>query len=170
MTKWEGSVSSAPRTGETVDFLGMTFAIRLTGKDTNQTFSITDNYALPGTGAPFLHAHPAAETFIVLEGEFEVYGRADGKKVSLRVGPGYVHHVASNAQHGYKNVGTTPGRMLLVFHPADLQEAFFKDAGRPTTPTANPTPLQGPPPPEVLERLMALMRKHKIEASEPPSF
>jgi quercetin dioxygenase-like cupin family protein len=79
----------------------MIFAFRLSGKDARGKFSITDQYALPGAGSGFLHTHPAEETFIVLEGELAVYGRVNGKKVSQRLGPGGIHHVGSNAPHGF---------------------------------------------------------------------
>lgn len=168
MTTWEGSASSAPRTGETVDFFGITHTFRLAGKDTDGAFSITEGYVLPGAGPDFLHTHPAAETFIITEGRFEVYGRVDGKKVSQRVGPGHIHHVGSNAPHGFKYVGSTRGRVLLLFHPADLQEAFIREGGKPSTPTSDPEPMQGPPSPESMKRLGELFRKHKVELLERP--
>ncbi len=171
MTSWEGCVISHPKTGPAVDALGMTFAFRLTGKDTDGMFSITDQYALPGAGPAFLHAHPATETFIVLEGDFEIYGREHGKKVSARMGPGSIHHVASNAPHGAKNIGTTMGRVLLLFHPADLQEGVFKDLGKPTSAEAKPEPLRpGPPPAEVLQHWLKVFEKHKVALLEQPTF
>ncbi len=167
MTSWEGCKTSPVQTGESVDLMGMTFTFRLTGKDTNGKFSITDQYALPGAGPTWLHAHPAEETFIVVDGEFEVYGRENGTKVSRRLGPGDIHHVGANAPHAVKNVGSTRGRILLLFHPADLQEGLFKDVGMPTTATSDPAPEQGPPTPEMMENLLSVFKKHKFELLEP---
>jgi quercetin dioxygenase-like cupin family protein len=168
MTSWEGSVNSPPMTGETVDFMGSTLAFRLRGKDTKGKFSITDANFLPGAGPQFLHTHPAEETFIILEGEFELYGRVNGKKVAERAGPGHIHHVDGNAPHGIKNVGSAPGRALLMFHPADLQEAFFAEVGAPSTPKSAPLPVRGPPPPDVQAKNAAAMQKHHIVFLEHP--
>ena len=171
MTNWDGCTTSAPKTGPTVDFMGMTLAFRLTGKDTGGTFSITDQYTLPGAGPNFLHAHPAHETFIVMEGEFEFYGQQSGKKVTSRLGPGSIHHVASNAPHALKNAGKTMGRLLLIFHPGDIQESFFQEIGRPSSAESRPEPIpQGPPPPELLQRWMDLFAKHKVTLLEQPKF
>ena len=169
MTSWEGCKTSPVQTGESVDLMGMTFTFRLTGKDTNGKFSITDQYALPGAGPTWLHTHPAEETFIVVDGEFEVYGRENGSKVARRLGPGGIHHVGANAPHAVKNVGSTCGRILLLFHPADLQEGLFKEVGTPTTATSDPAPEQGPPTPEVMAKLLATFKKHKFELLEPLS-
>ncbi len=91
--------------------MGLTMAFRLTEKETGGAFSIADMCALPGAGLRYLHGHPAAETFIVLEGEFEFFGRENGKKVSTRMGPGSNHHAAPNAPHGVRDssVVTTRG-------------------------------------------------------------
>jgi quercetin dioxygenase-like cupin family protein len=167
MTGWEGCKTSPVQTGESVDLMGMTFTFRLTGKDTNGKFSITDQYALPGAGPTWLHAHPAEETFIVVNGEFEVYGRENGTKVARRLGPGGIHHVGANAPHAVKNVGPTLGRILLLFHPADLQEGLFKDVGKPTTATSDPAPEQGPPTREMMAKLLSTFKKHKLELLEP---
>ena len=167
MTGWEGCKTSPVQTGESVDLMGMTFTFRLTGKDTNGKFSITDQYALPGAGPTWLHTHPAEETFIVVDGEFEVYGREDGTKVARRLGPGGIHHVRANAPHAVKNVGSTCGRILLLFHPADLQERLFKDLGTPTKATSDPAPEQGPPTAEMMAGLLSLFKKHKLELLEP---
>jgi len=169
MTTWEGSTTSSPRTGTTVDVLGMTMSFRLNGAETAGKFSITDSYVLPGAGPVFLHTHPAEETFIILEGQFEVYGRVDGTKVSQTVGPGHIHHVSSNAPHGIKNSGSTMGRMLLLFHPADLQESLFRDIGKSTSPTAMPMPLTKPSPEDVA-RLMKAFEKHRMKLLEEPHF
>jgi hypothetical protein len=50
---------------------------------------------------PLSSTRTQLRTFIVLEGELAVYGRVNGKKVSQRLGPGGIHHVGSNAAHGF---------------------------------------------------------------------
>lgn len=56
----------------------------------------------------------------------------------------------------------------MLFHPADLHEGLFKEAGRPTTPTSDPAPIQGPAAPEMIAGLLAIFKKHKLELLEEP--
>lgn len=88
---------------------------------------VGSNYAVaemtfpPGSENP-LHAHPTEETMYVLEGEFEFLGDNGDRRIA---GPGSVMHVPANAAHGFNNVGTGVGRLLLVL-PATM-EAFLDD-------------------------------------------
>lgn len=68
------------------------------------------------------HRHPWQETMYVLEGEFEMFGEGGERRLA---GPGCVMHVPARAAHGFNNVGTTTGRLLVV--ASDGQEAYFDD-------------------------------------------
>jgi quercetin dioxygenase-like cupin family protein len=106
---------------------GVRTEIRLTGADTGEAFCLLldeppAEWSLPA------HIHTdAAETIHVLEGEFEmtVAGATE------RLGPGQTLHVPAGVVHAGGNVGAGPGRRLLIFSPAGMEE-FFREAGAPS--------------------------------------
>lgn len=64
----------------------------------------------PGGGAP-LHRH-GSENFYVHEGSFEFFGAQPEETIQATAGD-YVH-IPPGVAHGYKNVGETRGRLLIV--------------------------------------------------------
>ena len=56
------------------------------------------------------HRHAHEETVVVIEGTIEV--TISGKASTL--GPGSVAYVASNEEHGWKNVGASPARYFVL--------------------------------------------------------
>lgn len=113
--------------------------ILLDGDDTEGRFALVEQITQPGMGGPFLHTHPAAETFQVLEGTYEFYGQDEqGAKYTITAGPGEVVHVPSNAPHGQRNVGATVGKMLVIFSPAGSMELLFREVGTPIEDKAQP--------------------------------
>ena len=60
----------------------------------------------------------------MIEGEFEM--TVDG--ASERLGPGQTLHIPAGVVHSGGTVGDAPGRRLLVFSPAGMEE-FFREAG-----------------------------------------
>jgi quercetin dioxygenase-like cupin family protein len=98
--------------------------IHLTGADTGGAFCLLVDHPDPGWSLPaHLHAD-AAETIHVIEGEFEM--TVDG--LDERLGAGQTVHVPAGIVHSGANVGGTPGRRLLTFAPAGMEE-FFRAAG-----------------------------------------
>ncbi len=77
---------------------------------------------LPPGGAPTAatHHHPHSEMWLIREGTIEL--TVNGK--SFRLEPGSVGFVASNEEHGIRNVGTTPAQYFVVAvgPGAELQE------------------------------------------------
>jgi hypothetical protein len=61
-------------------------------------------------------------------------------------------YVSSNLAHSFRNVGTTPGRLLIITVPAGLHEGFFADAGDIVEPGTTQFPPMMPPD---LDRLQA---------------
>jgi quercetin dioxygenase-like cupin family protein len=118
-----------------------------------------EHFFPPGSGPAFLHAHPAQESIILMEGEFEFYSQGPNGKASMKGAPGDIHHVGSNRPHGLKNVGDRQGRAFIVFHPADIQERFFEDLHEALSKT------RGPPD---LVALAPLFSKHGFVMIERP--
>jgi quercetin dioxygenase-like cupin family protein len=105
---------------------GVRTEIHLTGADTGGAFCLLVDEPPAGWSLP-AHLHvDAAETIHVLADEFEM--TADG--AGGRFGPGQTVHVAAGVVHAGANVGAGPGRRLLTFTPAGMEE-FFREAGAP---------------------------------------
>jgi len=84
-------------------------------------YTIAEVTIPPGLG-PSPHHHPFEESIYVLEGDFELHG-ADGAR--HRGGPGCAVHAPPNAVHGFRNVGDTTGRLLIVGHVEN--ESFLEE-------------------------------------------
>lgn len=139
--------------------MGVTMYVRVTGDETGGSYSIMEHIIPPGGGPQFLHRHPAQESIMIRDGSFDFYSQGVKGKEATRGGPGDVHHVPSRGPHGLKNVGETPGRLYIVFHPADLQEKFFFEFHETFSKT------DSPPDPA---RLKPLFAKHNLELLEHP--
>jgi quercetin dioxygenase-like cupin family protein len=157
------TLSSAGRAPSpaTVHLFGNLLTFRARGADTQGSFSLLDCYSAPGQGAP-AHRHEEAEAFFVLDGAFEisVQGRSRVYHQSEFA------YVLSNLAHSFRNVGTAPGRLLIITVPAGLHEGFFADAGD----IVEPGTIQFPPmrPPDV-DRLQAAAARARMELLPPDS-
>jgi mannose-6-phosphate isomerase-like protein (cupin superfamily) len=64
----------------------------------------------PGEAPHPPHHHVHEEMMLIREGTLEV--TISGK--STRIGPGSVAYIASNEEHGLRNVGTTPAKYFVI--------------------------------------------------------
>jgi quercetin dioxygenase-like cupin family protein len=64
----------------------------------------------PGSAPHAPHRHVHEEMFVLREGTLEVF--LEGNRT--QIGPGGVAFVASNEEHGVRNVGTTPAHYCVV--------------------------------------------------------
>ena len=100
--------------------------VHLTGADTDGRFCLLVDHPRPGWSLPPHHHASESETIYVIEGSFEV--DVDGHTHEL--GPGELVHVPSGVKHSGRCVGQAPGKRVLVFSPAGV-ENFFLAAGSP---------------------------------------
>lgn len=77
---------------------------------------------VPPLGGPPPHMHPDEEIFYVVKGEFEFI--LNDIQNSFKALAGSVVHVPSNALHTFKNVGNTPGKMIVLLSPGKLLDYF----------------------------------------------
>lgn len=140
-------------TGDKVGVIGEQFTFKVTQAETNGAFSMIEMLAFPGGGPP-VHTHPSAETFVILDGEFQITGIHDGKPYTLRAGAGDTVFVPEGEPHTYQAVGDGPGRTMLLFAPGLEMESFFAEAGFPITDESS-----APPPPD-FPAMIALAEKH----------
>jgi quercetin dioxygenase-like cupin family protein len=96
-------------------------AFKLTGKDTggSSTWILTD--VQPKEGTP-LHKHSHEdEVFYVLSGSFEFLVGAS----TVVAGPGSCIYGPREVPHRWTNVGAQPGRILMAFTPAGIEDFFL---------------------------------------------
>src|SRR5690242_4531832 len=99
-------------------FFGSPTIIRSTGETTGNHLFLMESLEMPvGLASPY-HVHRNEdEAFYVLDGELAVV--VDGEW--LTAGPGTYVYGPRNIPHGFKVVGTTPARMLLLCAPAGFE-------------------------------------------------
>jgi mannose-6-phosphate isomerase-like protein (cupin superfamily) len=116
---------------------------KATKDDTRGIFSLFVSTVPAGEGVP-IHTHlKEDEAYYILEGTFEMYDMTHHK--TLTVGPESYVYVPMNTEHGFKNVGTSTGRLVLMITPGGL-EGFFEGIGQVVKDVHNPPPpLSGPP-------------------------
>jgi quercetin dioxygenase-like cupin family protein len=103
---------------------GIRTELHLTGADTGGAFCLLVDEPPPGWSLPSHLHEEAAETIHVIEGEFEMSVDGEGG----RFGPGQTVHVPAGVVHSGANVGGAPGRRLLTFAPAGMED-FFREVG-----------------------------------------
>lgn len=144
--------------GKTVWMVGtdlMTF--KATGEDTGGAYALFDSLVLPDGGPP-PHIHTReAESFYVLEGQFEFLAGDHW----IKAVPGSFVHVPKGSLHTLKNAGDGVGRLLTLVVPAGL-DRFFEEAGEPGTDISTP-----PGPPDV-EKLLQTAERYGLEFPPPP--
>ena len=149
---------SASGEGEAVWVVGDLITLKLTSEDTGGAFSLFEGLVPPGGGPPPHIQHREDESFYVLEGEFEILVGEE----TIPAGAGSCVHVPSGTLHTFKNVGTSPGRLLGLVAPGGL-EKFFLEVGEPATEGSSAP--EGPPD---VGRILEIGQKYGIEIPPPP--
>ncbi len=127
----------------TTRVLGVYNLTKAVKEDTRGIFSFFVSTVPAGEGIP-IHTHlKEDEAYYILEGEFEIYDVTNNK--TLTVGPDSYVYVPMGVDHGFKNSGTTTGRMILLITPGGL-EGFFEGIGQVITDMNNPPPPPSGPP------------------------
>lgn len=104
-------------------FEGMTLKILLSSSDTNGLLAVFEDSVEPGVGPGQHIHHKQDETFIFLEGTFDV--EIDGQV--YRMSAGDTAFIPKGTKHGWKNVGGGIGRLRYIFSPALNIEQMFRD-------------------------------------------
>ena len=103
---------------KTFTVLGERVEILTSGEMTGGRSSTLTQSSPPGGGPP-PHSHQNEdETFVVLEGEYELL--VDG--VSHKLTRGEAMHAMRGSVHAFRNVGTTQGKMLVVVIPGGFEK------------------------------------------------
>lgn len=116
-----------PGEGKAVGVLGDRTTFKVLSDETGGAYAILEQ-AIPAGHGPPLHVHRhETEVFYVLEGEFEF--KVGEKQVAapqgtLLAGP-------RDIPHTFRNVGSTPGRILLTVIPGRFSNYFIEVDGLP---------------------------------------
>ena len=106
------------------------------GEDTGGAFTLFEETIAPQDRAlPHLH-HEEDQAFYILEGEQEFV--CDGRALAAKAGSFF--YVPRGTVHSYENVGTEPGRILILSTPAGGTEKIFFELGEPATEELPPPP------------------------------
>ena len=135
-------------------FLGLPTLIRSAAESTGGAFGLMEHWSMPpGFASPY-HTHSREdEAFYLIEGEMAFI--CDG--VWHRGGPGTYVFGPRGLAHGFKVVGNSPARMLLLCSPGGF-ESFVMELG---------APLADPIAPSDMVRLMATAERYGIEIHGP---
>ena len=121
-----------------ISLVGNTYAMLITGEQTNGRYCLID-MRVPDGGGPPPHRHDFEEMFSVLEGEIEITFRDE----SMTAKEGDTVNVPANAPHRFTNASDLPARLLCMCMPAG-QEEFFTLIGDPVPTRTSPPPNLSP--------------------------
>jgi quercetin dioxygenase-like cupin family protein len=145
--------------GEALDVVGDLLVLRT--RPTEQApMLLVETTVMPGGGPP-PHTHAAEELFLVQEGRLAFVTGKLG--VECVAGPGDVIHVPGGRPHAYRNRGSEPARMLVMFDDGLQIVLLWRAIGEPVDPESW-QPL--PPPP--VETIVAACRQYGVELVGPP--
>jgi quercetin dioxygenase-like cupin family protein len=144
--------------GKSVWLVGDLITVKMTSEDTDGAFSMVEETTPPQGGPPPHIHHNEEETLYVLEGEVE----ALVGEHTIRAGAGSSTYITRGTLHTFKNVGTSPSRILAVISPGGF-EKFFLEAGEPLREGASPP--EGAPD---VGRIVEIGQKYGLEIPPPP--
>lgn len=99
--------------------------IQLTSADTAGAYCLLVDEPSAGWALPSHRHRDEAETIHVIEGRFEM--TVDGERRELAEGE--TIHVPAGVSHSGRNVGTDPGKRVVIFSPGGM-ERFFLEVGQ----------------------------------------
>lgn len=145
---------SNTRTDAAFRFLGVPSQMRATAETTNGAYGLMEHWEMPvGFASPYHTHHREDEAFYVLEGEVAFVCGGQW----LRAGAGAFVYGPREIPHGFKVIGDSPARMLLLCSPAGFERFVLEQT----------TPIDKPPSPPDMPTLMTLAAKYGIDIHGP---
>ena len=121
--------------GHTFTMLGTTMRLIATATATGGRYTVIEQVTPPGWGPP-RHIHSREdEIFYILDGSYELHVGDERQTISA----GASAILPRNIPHGFRNVASTPGRLVFVITPGGLEEYFLAVAK--CSPAPNPQQL-----------------------------
>ena len=103
-----------------ISVFGEPIELLIASKATNNTFCVAVQTSPPGGGPPPHKHEREEEVFVVLEGEYELFDGKEWKPLQK----GEVRYSLRGNYHGFRNSGTTTGRLLFMTNAGGLDEYF----------------------------------------------
>ena len=147
-----------PGEGESVWLVGDLIEVKLASEDTGGAYSMVEETSPPQGGPPPHIHHNVDETLYVQEGEVEVLLGEH----TTRANAGSLAYVPKGTLHTFKNVGSSPSRVVAIISPGGF-EKFFLEAGEPATEGSSPP--EGEPD---VRRIVEIGQKYGLEIPPPP--
>ena len=120
--------------GPSFTMLGTTMRLIATATGTDGRFTVFEQVTPPGWGPP-RHIHSREDEVVyILEGTYEISLGDERRTVSA----GACAILPRGVPHGFRNVASTPGRLLGIIVPGGLEE-YFVAVGKCSPP---PSPAQ----------------------------
>jgi len=145
--------------GALISVLGEIMQLKVTGDDTGGSLCVVELTSFPHNGPPPHIHHREDESFYVIEGRFSFL--LDNR--TIEASSGSFCRVPKGTLHTYQNIGTKPGRALVILTPAGFEKFWVEIADL----VVNPAGPSGPPSPESVARLMRLAPKYGLEVKGP---
>ena len=125
-TEITNSIATHVRKGQGRVFraFGDELIFKITAAETGGSLTLWENITPPGGGPPPHYHRNEDELFVVLEGEMRFF--IDGKWLDARAGS--VIFAPRDSVHMFRNVGSTPGRMLTLAQPSGFETFFARCA------------------------------------------
>ncbi len=128
--------------------------VKVTGEQTDGALSLTEVDVLPGFGNN-PHAHLVEnEAFYIASGAFRLINGC----ASIEAEAGDFVWIPRGTRHGFKNIGSDVGKLLIYFTPPGF-ENFFLEAGEDADADGNPPPAWTP---DRIEALGDTFRAHRL--------
>ena len=140
--------------GRSIWITGDTLTFKAVGEETREALMLLEGTIAPQQGPPPHIHHRVDEYYYIVEGEFEIL---DGDR-TFTASTGSFVHIPKGTVHCFKNVGEEPGRLLVLFTPAGMEDFFF-EAGMPAQPGGTAPPFGA----EEIERTLAAAPKYGME-------
>ena len=113
---------------EPLSVSGNTVTVKIDGEQTDNAYSVFELSVPPEVGAGLHIDKDWDEWWHVMEGTFAF--TLNGERIEL--GAGGFAHGSKGIPHSFKNVGDTPGKLVMVTMPSGL-ENFFRNIDNAST-------------------------------------
>ena len=138
--------------------LGDLYSFKVTGKETNNAFTVIEQIIQPQSGPPPHVHHREDEIFYVLDGRFSFLC---GDRQTVFETGSFIY-IPRGTLHTFKNVEDRQGKLIVTITPAGLEE-FFYAIGSPATNLAGPPAFD----PGIIDKLMQLAKAYQMDIVMP---
>lgn len=141
--------------GRKLNVLGHAVTVRIPSANTNGDSWMFEVISPPGMAVP-PHVHEYEDEYgYIIEGVWEII--LDGQIYEATAGA--VVHCPRHTSHGFRNIGSTTGKMLWISTPGAAVERFFEELGA--------LPADAPPD---MEKIAGIFAKYSIGIVPAPSM